>query len=107
MFVLSCNGKIAIRKRKANGLLASLWELPNVEGFLDAQSAARQCTEWDCKPQELVKTVKRRHIFTHITWEMQGMFLKCAQESKDFVWATPEELAEVYSLPTAFRCILT
>ncbi len=107
VFVLSCNGKIAIRKRKASGLLASLWELPNVEGFLDAQSAAGQCAEWGCKPQELVKTVKRRHIFTHITWEMQGMFLECAQESDAFVWASPEELAEVYSLPTAFRCILT
>lgn len=107
VFVLSCNGKIAIRKRDKSGLLASLWELPNTEGFLDAQSAAAQCTAWGCKPQEIVKTVERRHIFTHITWEMHGVFLHCAVESPEFVWAAPEELEAVYSLPTAFRCVLT
>ncbi len=107
VFVLSCNGKIAIRKRRASGLLASLWELPNVEGFLDAQSAVSQCEKWGCKPQNLLKTVDRRHVFTHITWEMQGVFVDCAEECTGFVWAEPEELANTYSLPTAFRCILS
>ncbi len=107
VFVLSCNGKIAIRKRPPNGLLASLWELPNEEGFLDVQDAVSQCEKWGTKPQEFLKTVKRRHIFTHITWEMQGVFVNCAEESPEFVWAQPQELAEIYSLPTAFRCILS
>ncbi len=106
VFVLSCNGKIAIRKRGNRGLLASLWELPNLSGTLDAQQAVQQCEAWGCRPQELLKTVQRRHIFTHITWEMQGVFLHCAQESSDFIWANPEELDEQYSLPTAFRCVL-
>ncbi len=106
VFVLECDGKIAIRKRKNTGLLASLWELPNCEEILDAQAAVEQCKAWGCKPVELHKTVQRKHIFTHITWEMQGVFLTCAKESEDFVWAEPEELAEIYSLPTAFRCVL-
>ncbi len=107
VFVLSCNGKIAIRRRPPHGLLASLWELPNTEGFLDAQAAAALCGEWGTMPQEFLKTVRRRHIFTHITWEMQGVFIRCDAESSDFVWAQPQELAEKYSLPTAFRCILS
>lgn len=106
MFVLSCNGKIAIRKRPPNGLLASLWELPNTEGFLDVQEAVSCSEAWGTKPQEFLKTVKRRHIFTHVTWEMQGVFIRCAAESPEFVWAQPQELAELYSLPTAFRCVL-
>lgn len=106
VFVLQCSGKIAIRKRPAHGLLSGLWELPNVEGFLDAQAAATLCAQWGTKPQEVEKIVERRHIFTHITWEMRGVFLQCAAESPEFVWAAPQELAEVYSLPTAFRCVL-
>ncbi|MBE6850090.1 MAG: A/G-specific adenine glycosylase [Ruminococcus sp.] len=106
VFVLQCSGKIAIRKRPARGLLSGLWELPNVEGFLDAQAAATLCAQWGTKPQEVEKIVERRHIFTHITWEMRGVFLQCAAESPEFVWAAPQELAEVYSLPTAFRCVL-
>lgn len=106
VFVLQCGGKIAIRRRQGRGLLASLWELPNMEGFLEVQEAVRQCEEWGAKPQEILKTVERRHIFTHITWEMQGMYVACAQESEGFVWASPEELEQIYSLPTAFRCVL-
>jgi A/G-specific adenine glycosylase len=98
--------KAAICKRPEKGLLSGLWELPNVEGFLDVQAAATLCAQWGTKPQEVEKIVERRHIFTHITWEMRGVFLQCAAESPEFVWAAPQELAEVYSLPTAFRCVL-
>ena len=107
VFVLTCEGKTAVRKRLAKGLLASLWELPNVEGVLTPEEAAAQCSAWGAAPRELTKIVERKHIFTHITWEMQGVFLECAEMPEDFVWVTPEELESTYSLPTAFRCILT
>ncbi len=106
VFVLECDGKIAIRKRQGRGLLASLWELPNTEGFLSAEEAVSVCREWNCKPAEFLKTVERRHIFTHITWEMRGVFLRCKREDARFLWVSPAELSETYSLPTAFRCIL-
>ena len=32
VFVLSCDGKIALQKRPAKGLLAGLWQFPNVKG---------------------------------------------------------------------------
>ena len=106
VLVLECEGKIAIRKRPATGLLASLWELPNVEGMLSPEEVITLCSEWDTKPQELMKTVERRHIFTHITWEMQGVFLRCGAMPEGFVWADAAALQETYSLPTAFRCVL-
>ncbi len=106
VFVLECDGKLAIRKRPGKGLLASLWEFPNVEGFLSEEEAVEICREWNCKPSEFLKTVERRHIFTHITWEMRGVFLICANADDRFHWVSPEELSETYSLPTAFRCVL-
>lgn len=106
VFVLMHEGRIAIRKRPANGLLASLWELPNVEGHLTAEEAVAQCSAWGASPHEMRKIVSRKHVFTHITWEMQGVFLECADTPEAFLWAAPEELEEMYSLPTAFRCVL-
>lgn len=106
VFVLTCDGRIAVRKRPAKGLLASLWELPNVDGTLTEPEAVAQCSAWGASPREIRKTVERRHIFTHITWEMHGVFLECGEMPAEFLWVTPEELESTYSLPTAFRCVL-
>ncbi len=107
VFVLRWEDRIAIRRRDNQGLLAGMWELPHEAGFLEEGEAAALCSQWGCKPMELTKTIRRRHIFTHITWELQAMFFTCAESSEAFVWAAPEELERVYSLPTAFRCVLT
>ncbi len=107
VFVLQYENKIAVRKRPPKGLLSSLWELPNIENFLTPEEIIQQCSAWHVQPKELLKINQRKHVFTHITWEMQGAFLECAQQSDAFIWADPEELANKYSLPTAFRCILS
>ena len=39
VFLLVRDGKIALRKRPGTGLLAGLWEFPNVEGALDEAAA--------------------------------------------------------------------
>ncbi len=107
VFILECDGKTAVLQRKDSGLLAGLWELPNTEGFLTEAEAAVLCSQWGCRPKELTRTLRRRHVFTHITWELQAVFITCEMPSDRFVWASPEELETRYSLPTAFRCVLT
>ncbi|MBR1529250.1 MAG: A/G-specific adenine glycosylase [Oscillospiraceae bacterium] len=106
IFVLQYENKIAVRKRPPEGLLAGLWELPNTETFLSPEEAVQQAQDWNTHPQELIKIINKKHIFTHITWEMQGIFLKCRTQSPAFVWADSKELETLYSLPTAFRCLL-
>ena len=39
VFLLVCDGELAIRKRADSGLLAGLWELPSVEGKLNPEGA--------------------------------------------------------------------
>ena len=99
--------EIAIRKRPDSGLLASLWELPNTENFLTPEEAISQCSSWNVKPKELLKIIEKKHVFTHITWEMQGVFLFCEHAKQDHLtWADTDELKTKYSLPTAFRIFL-
>jgi len=103
VFLLKCGEKLAIRKRDSKGLLADLWEFPNVDGMLDAQTVLELAVQWECQPKELVKSVGKQHIFTHIQWNMTGYLIQCSREAEAFLWATPEQLDADYSLPTAFR----
>jgi len=106
VFLLRCGDKLAIEKRPVRGLLAGLWQLPNVEGPLTAEQAAKQASDWGCEPHDLLSMRQKKHIFTHITWEMEGFELRCGREDPRFVWVAPGELEQDYALPTAFRQFL-
>ena len=103
VFILQCNGSFALRKRPGKGLLAGLWEFPNVPGFLEPEQAVELLEAWGLRPAELEKSVQRKHIFTHIVWEMRGIYAGVREKSAEFVWMTPEEINARAALPTAFR----
>ena len=103
VFIFRCQGAYALGKRGDTGLLAGLWEFPNVPGRLEQGDALRQAEEWGVEPTELKKIIHRKHIFTHIIWEMEGVFLEVSRKDSRFVWLTPEELEQSAALPTAFR----
>ncbi|MEA4964689.1 MAG: A/G-specific adenine glycosylase [Oscillospiraceae bacterium] len=103
VFLLRCGDLWAVRKRTEPGLLSGLWEFPNVPGILTAQEALRQAEAWECHPRELIKSVGKTHIFTHIQWELTGYYLDCGEASPRFRWADRTALDRDVSLPTAFR----
>ena len=72
--------RLALRRRGALGLLAGLWELPNVEGWLGADEAITQAVAWGAKPQALEQVLERRHIFTHVEWHMRGYVIHCSED---------------------------
>lgn len=103
VFVLCCEGKYAVRKRTAKGLLHGLWEYPNTPGICTTEEAIAQTAAWHCKPLDLTRTAERRHIFTHVEWELYGVYLTCGRQDEQFIWKTAEEIEREISLPTAFR----
>ena len=103
VLIMRCNGHFALEKRPNKGLLAGLWQFPNVSGFLTVQQALNQATSWGLSPREVLREVERKHIFTHIQWDMKGIYLEVGEKSKDFSWFTPEEINHQAALPTAFR----
>ena len=106
VYLLRCEGKYALRKRPETGLLAGLWELPNLPGTMEAQEALDAAADWGVHPAAVRQMTEREHIFTHITWKMRGYEIDCAALSPEFTWAEVSELRETYSLPTAFRQFL-
>ena len=103
VFLFHCDGKYALEKRPATGLLAGLWQFPNVSGQLDTASALQEAEVMGLRPQEIRKEIFRKHIFTHIQWNMKGIYLDVAETGGSFQWFTEEEVTAAAALPTAFR----
>ncbi len=103
VFVLSCDGKYALQKRPDNGLLAGLWQFPNVPGKLSAQQAMDEIARMSLMPRDILMQLERTHIFTHVQWNMLGVYAHVASCCGDYAWFTPEQINGEAALPTAFR----
>lgn len=106
VFLLTCGEEIAIQKRPKKGLLAGLYEFPNLPGDLSPEEIITTVENWDLQPEYLEKALGRRHIFTHITWNMTGARVHCGRKNEAFLWVSSSDLKETYALPTAFRQFL-
>ncbi len=93
VYLVFKDGKVLLHRRAEKGLLAKLWEFPNV---LNGEEA----------PVRMKKTAKGpegKHIFTHIEWRMTSVTGEMDGETPpDCVWAGKDELETVYAVPNAF-----
>lgn len=106
VFLLSCDGKYALRKRPDKGLLAGLWELPSILGELDENEAAEAVRALGVSPKSLTPLGQAVHIFTHVEWHMTGYLVECDTLPTQMTAATPHELTASYAIPKAFRAYL-
>jgi len=72
VFVLRDGERVAIRKRAEKGLLAGLYELPNIEGHLSQEEALSYVKELGVSPIRIQKLAEAKHIFSHVEWQMKG-----------------------------------
>lgn len=103
VFIFSCSGKIALEKRPESGLLAGLWQFPNLPGTLTLEEALHAAGEMGLHPKEIYRQSEKAHIFTHIRWEMRAYYLEVSNQAEALNWLTPEEIRRDAALPTAFR----
>ena len=100
VFLFFHEHKVALRRREKKGLLAGLWEYPNVSG-------ETLPTEWDLNPETMTKTAAGKHIFSHIEWHMTAMSVEVSSPDlpEGWVWADRRELRDKYAVPNAFRFV--
>lgn len=98
VYLLFCDGRVALRKREKKGLLAGLWEFPNT---LEEEAPPLPLPEL-----EFAGTA--RHIFTHMEWHMTAYAGELPGEDlpAGWVWAGRDELRRTYSVPSAFSRFL-
>lgn len=108
VFIIVCEDKVAFRKRPSRGLLAGMWEFPNVDGVLHQEQVKKQVENWGFHPEKLLKTTQTRHIFTHREWLMSGWFIRVSEKMADteFVWVNAEKIMDELSVPSAFATFI-
>ncbi len=98
---------VAIHKRGKKGLLAGMYEFPNVEGHLSMEEVVEYCKSIGLTPVFVKELPAAKHIFSHIEWHMKGFAVRVdeleKQGPKDFIFAYPEEIQAKYSIPAAFE----
>ncbi|MCR5690664.1 MAG: A/G-specific adenine glycosylase [Eubacterium sp.] len=100
---------VAIQKRPDQGLLASMWEFPALEGHRTKKSLVEAYG-----PEAINKGSDYKHIFSHVEWQMKSYILDFSPQDverlqEDFPrlkWAKTTELRDVYPIPTAFQVFL-
>lgn len=72
VFVIRDGERVAIRKRPKKGLLAGLYELPNIEGHMTQEEALAYIKGLKFSPIRIQKLPEAKHIFSHVEWQMKG-----------------------------------
>lgn len=104
VFVIGSGPRLAIQKNPPSGLLSGLWGLPALDGALSPE-AALQALRGFIPHCEIKPLFMAKHIFTHVEWRMTGYFAQApvAPEDSPFTWASPDEIKNLYALPSAYR----
>lgn len=121
VLILRDDDKVAIRKRPAKGLLAGLYELPNMEGHLTPEQVLALVKDMGYAPIRIQKLEDARHIFSHIEWHMCGYAIRveepamkqdtpghgtaeenAMEKNTDLLFVEAEDAKERYAIPSAF-----
>ncbi len=105
VMIIKDGEKIAIRKRPDKGLLAGLYEFPNVEGSLSEEEVLESVKSYGLTPLFIQKLEDSKHIFTHKEWHMNGYAVRVAElegEAEGMLFVERKKVEKEYPIPSAF-----
>ena len=108
VFLIMDENRTVLHKRPSKGLLAGLYEYPNVEGHLDDAQALQALREIGFEPLRLERLEDAKHIFTHIEWHMIAYRVRISpdfdglDEEGGYLLLNNDEMRAHYALPSAF-----
>lgn len=107
VFIFKDGEKVAIRKRPKKGLLAGLYELPNIEGKLTQEEALAYSRSIGLAPLRIEPLGEAKHIFSHVEWKMIGYSIRVDELEKscteDMLFIDPKHVEKEYPIPAAFE----
>lgn len=107
VFIFKDGENVAIRKRLNKGLLAGLYELPNVEGAMSQEEAIAYSKSIGLAPIHIKPLGEAKHIFSHVEWHMVGYSIRVDELqnscTEDMLFIHPEEVQKEFPIPVAFE----
>jgi A/G-specific adenine glycosylase len=106
-------GNLLIHKRPANGLLANLWEIPNVELHLPLERNREHVAVLFQENHELNVALDKvmgqiEHVFSHLVWNItvyRGTIKGEIPDKAEWKLASPKEMEE-YAFPVSSQRML-
>ncbi len=97
--------RVLLHKRPSKGLLAGLWELPNMVTENEQNAVCDALDAFGATALRTHPIGEGVHLFSHVEWKMRAICVKAVAFTlpDDYVWATLDEVNTQYALPTAFR----
>lgn len=106
LLLKNARGEIAVSKRPASGLLAGLYEFPNLSGRCSEQEILDYLSCQELLAENIRPVGAARHIFSHVEWQMQGYEIEVTERKPErpggLLFAGHAQLREEYPLPNAF-----
>ena len=103
VFLFTHSDEVAICKRKDTGLLAGMYEFPNILGVCSQEEIKKQLQKWKLVARQVNILPKAKHIFSHIEWNMVAYHIEVQEKNTEFLWVKKEELKTIYAIPGAFE----
>lgn len=105
VFLLYDKRNIALCKRPETGLLASLYEFPNIEKQYKKSEVKEYLKELGLEVKKIQKTLPANHIFTHKEWHMQGYIaeVEFVNPPENFLLCAMDTALSDYAIPSAFQ----
>jgi A/G-specific adenine glycosylase len=104
VLLLETEEEVALYKRPEEGLLASLYAFPMLEGSLNQKAVQTYLQDQSLVSQTLIPLESYEHVFSHLVWEMRGYHVILAEKpaKSPWIWVKKKDLKKGYPLPSAF-----
>lgn len=108
VLIIRDGDRTALRKRPSKGLLAGLFELPNVVGHLLEDELPTLIRSMGFDPLHVERLEDAKHIFTHVEWHMIAYSVRITPEFDGYHGASGmllvqnDDLHANYAIPSAF-----
>ena len=108
VLLLRDGDRTVLHQRPKTGLLAGLYELPNVERHMDEAQTLSHVRALGLEPVQITPLEDAKHIFTHIEWHMKAYDVRISPDFDGFesdtglLLVTNEDLRAHYAIPSAF-----
>ena len=96
--------RVALQKRPSKGLLAGLYEFPNILGEKSQEEVLELVKNMNLAPIRIQPLEKAKHIFSHIEWQMTGYVIKVEETENmaGMLFVDGQNAEEKYAIPSAF-----
>lgn len=103
ILLLLSGNRVALEKRPDTGLLAALYQFPNLDGHLKERDIQDFLESLGSDAGEIEPAGEARHVFSHVEWHMTGYIVRLTGKiPSPYLSVEREELRGKYPVPNAF-----